>query len=247
MSGCIFCGASPSTNAHIFRRAWMEEVFPGTEMFHHRHVRRHTEGFDKEWDKDEADLKVNCACESCNGGWMNRLDLEAEAIFLDHAVRGFSVRVDRHNDKKLLARWCLLVAVLFDQAQETPVLGTDAHEALCQGDLPDGVLIWLLRTEPPQWRVTAWAEPRGLQFNDPSAEVAHAYFVTFGVNQLVAQLFVPTERTPEGIEFNRSDNAPVLRQLWPAPLTPFIWPPPRTVGWEQMDELANTLVRPRPE
>jgi hypothetical protein len=244
MAGCIFCGTSPTTNAHIFRKAWIDKVFPGTGTFRHRHVRRHIEGFDRTWEADEVDLKVNSACDSCNSGWMNRLDDQAEAVFLDHAVRGYDVRLDRMDDKALVARWCALIAVLTDQVQQERVLGPDEHQALFQGEVPEGTLIWLLRTEPPAWQINLFVEPRGLQFNDPSAHPGHAYLVTFGINHLVAQVFVPTERTPKGVEVDRSGNASILRQLWPAPLTPFIWPPPNSVVWEDMPKLSDAFHGP---
>ena len=76
---CIFCGASPTTNAHIFRRAWIEKmVYPGGENFTHRHIRRGEGGFDQTWSPRGFDIKVNCVCVRCNGEWMERLDLDEE-------------------------------------------------------------------------------------------------------------------------------------------------------------------------
>ena len=121
MTGCIFCGRSPLTNAHIFRKAWLAEVMPGLESdpYVHHHIREG--GFEAWWNNSEADLKVNDVCDPCNSGWMDRLDRAAEAAFLDVAVRGFPHRLSKLADQVLVARWCLLVAALASRTQALTV------------------------------------------------------------------------------------------------------------------------------
>jgi hypothetical protein len=222
----------------------MDQIFPGTEKYQHRHVRRGAHGFERSWSKGEADIKVKCACERCNSGWMDRLDHEAEDVFLTHAAIGYPVTLSRTEDQQTVARWCSLIAALVDQTQAHPTVEPATHEAVYHGEVPARTLIWLLRTEPPPFTVTAWAEPRGWQMASGSNPPRDAYFITFGVSHLVAQVFIPTERTPQAIEFDRTANAPILRQLWPRPLTPLRWPPPQTIPWAQLPELAEAFQRP---
>jgi hypothetical protein len=215
-------------------------VYPGGENFTHRHIRRGEGGFDQTWSPRGFDIKVNCVCVRCNGEWMERLDLDAESAFLTHAVTGYGARLGQ-SERGLIARWCSLVAILFDQVQHAPVLDADVHRTLFDGAVPDGTMIWLARTEPPLWKMAIWAEPREWRLGDDSSNALNAYFMSFGVGHLVAQTFIPTKRTPEGIELDRSANAAVVRELWPGNFQPFIWPPPQTLPWEQLEELKDAF------
>ena len=58
----------------------MNDLFPGrTEPLEHRHTRKGSGAVhDRPWSADDADIKVKAACKSCNSGWMDKLDHEAE-------------------------------------------------------------------------------------------------------------------------------------------------------------------------
>lgn len=213
-------------------------------MFEHRHLRRHQPDFDKQWSKDEPDIKVNAACNGCNSGWMERLDRKAEAIFLDQASRGYPVRLSLLADRETLARWCLLVATLCDQTQGAPVIPGSVHTAVCNGDIPDGVRIWGFRTIPPPFAIAVRVENRTWNVERSSGPAGDAYFVTFVVGHFVAQAFVPTERTPKGLSLLRTVNMTICRELWPALLTPLVWPPQLSTPWDQLNELANAFEGP---
>jgi hypothetical protein len=244
-SGCIFCGTSPTTNAHIFRKGWIEQVYPGAEGFGHRHQRHGEGGFDVHRVTPQIDFKVNRVCESCNGGWMDRLDHAAEDLFAHAAATvAANLRIDKHADKELLARWCLLIGVLFDQMQANPVVSKRVHRELYEDRMPDNVFVWLLRTDPPEWEVTGFGEPSELR--EVATNAPHAYLVSFGVKHLVAQVYVADDAMP-AMSFDRSQNASILRQLWPAPMTPFIWPPPLAFKWEERDRLNKMFNAIPPE
>jgi hypothetical protein len=243
--GCIFCGRAPTTNAHIFRKGWIDELFPHMRTFRHRHIRREEKPFDHGWSMSAADFKVNCACKTCNNGWMDRLDHAAEDIFATAAAIGYPARVERVADKFTVALWCTLIAILFDQAQAWARVSPHVHEALYRGDMPDGVWIWLARTDPGADALIADASVKDMTLvHEPrkgNLREGHAYFITFRVYHLVAQGVIATERTPEGIEFERVNNRAVLRRLWPDVLTPLVWPPPQSLPWEQMEAFKSAF------
>src|SRR5262249_16686712 len=144
-------------------------------------------------------------------------------------------------DQQTVARWCTLIAVLADQTQVKPVVEPVAHEALAACGIPDGTHVWLLRTEPPEWRAHAWLEPREFKLLSKAAtQPANAYFVTFGVHHLVVQVFIPINSMPP-FAIERRGNEALIRQLWPSLLMPLNYPPPRTVPWEQLPELAEAF------
>jgi len=59
-------------------------------------------------------------------------------------------------------------------------------------------------------------------------------------HHLVVQVFIPTSSTP-AIALERKGNEALIRQLWPSLLTPLNYPPPQTVPWEQLPELADAF------
>jgi hypothetical protein len=246
VSGCIFDGVSPTTNAHVFRMGWIAQMFPTAERFRHVHT-RHEVGheFDAEWRNERADFKVNCVCARCNDGWMERLDVEAEDIFLTRAVMGVSAKITSPTEKRTVARWCVLIGILFDQGQATPRIGPPVHQSLHAGDVPDGVWVWLAHTEPTDDAPHAWASVKDIELSigigGGTVDVRYAYFISFGIGHLVVQVLIPTDQTTAGIGFERLVDASIVRQLWPDLLTPLIWPPPQPLPWAEMDQFTRTF------
>ena len=85
--------------------------------------------------------------------------------------------------------------------QAIPRVGEQAHTQLYSGDVPTGARVWLARTEPPQNdRDVPDAQIVISDMDLENDELAgYACFVTFRINHLIVQVFIPTERTPDGI------------------------------------------------
>lgn len=256
LASCVFCGRSPTTRAHIFRKGWIDRLFPGTRRFTHRHVRHEATPFDATWSRPSADFKVKSACTACNSGWMNDLDHAAEELFVTHAATGYPARLDRMADKATVARWCSLVSVLFDQAQARPRLGRGEHQAVYGGQVPEGAAIWLAATEPPaanepigyahakDWHHESRTEAGARdQDHGGDAEVGGVagFFLTFGIGQLLAQTFLPLTTVPEAIVTHRFADWSRLRQLWPDTLMPLVWPPPAVLPRREVEAFARTF------
>lgn len=250
MPGCIFCGTSPTTNAHVFRRGWIDEIMPRAGAYRHRRGGRDDSPLQLpgDWIKNGVDLKVNAVCDACNSGWMDRLDHAAEDSFLTHAVLGYQVKLSRMSEKETLARWCALVATLIDQTLRPPTIPKRVHETLYREETPEDMQAWVFRTEPPDGRDILWGGPRHLTVSAQmrSSGVLHTHdvcFVTFGVLQFVAQVVQPTEAAAaEGRLVRRGGDA-FTRQIWPAPFTPLFWPPPETLRWEDAIDLPDQIMR----
>jgi hypothetical protein len=69
---------------------------------------------------------------------MNELDHAAEGVFATHAAMGIPVKVVAQADKTKVARWCSLIAILFDRASDVVRLGHSTYEALYAGEVPEG-------------------------------------------------------------------------------------------------------------
>jgi hypothetical protein len=231
---CIFCGGGPMSNAHIFREGWIEELFPQFGNPYRQERRGHTPGSkDVQWPSWGADIKTKDVCRTCNSEWMNKLDLAAEEIFATPAAMGFYRKLAAPAAKITVARWCSLIAVLFDRASDVVRLGTSTYEALYDGDIPDGTFVWLAEALPEQGEPLAFGSTKQLTLQGDvlvreqrDREHGSAYFVTFGVGHLIAQVLMPTADTQEGAMVERRLDPKVIRQLWPDLIVPFGWPPP---------------------
>ena len=238
------------SNAHIFRKEWIDQLFPqpGTP---YRHERRDLVGGtgESEWESSAADLKVKDVCRSCNSSWMNDLDLAAEDAFATRAAIGHYVKLAAPADKAVLARWCCLIAVLFDRASETPCLGAATHRALRAGRVPDGAMVWLAATVlDAGWSRLAFGSTGRLTLKGDvlapeqrDTEHGVAYFMTFGVGQLIAQVLLPTPLTRQGARIERRLDPKLLRQLWPDPIVPFGWPPPLKIRPSEMQDFVRGI------
>ena len=212
-----------------------------------RHEPEH--GFDRESRNERADFRVNCVCNACNSGWMEALDLAAEDVFVTAAAMGRSAKLLRPSDKETVARWCVLVATLFDQGQAQPRLDATFHHAVYAGDIPEGVAVWLASVVPDDTSRIAFAFLKDLISEDEVGAnlLPPAYFVTFGVRHLVAQVMIPFSSARTRTQVRRHTtggilgSGGVLRALWPDPLTPLVWPPSQQLGWPDMVKFTRSF------
>jgi hypothetical protein len=212
---------------------------------------RHRRGLEtgREWIKDAIDLKVNSVCESCNGGWMDRLDHEVEDMFLTHAAHGFDVKLASMAQRATLARWCALIATLSDQTNRPPVVPERIPAIIYAGEVPEDMSVWLFRTEPPDGRDIIWKANRHLTITAERrsgvTDSLDFHFVTFCILQLVVHVAQPTEWTSSGVRIWQTGTRSLgfSRTLWPSEFTPLIWPPPNTMRWEDALDFPDLLHR----
>jgi hypothetical protein len=180
---------------------------------------------------------------------MEALDLAAESVFVDAAARGRSAKILRPADKQTVARWCVLVATLFDQGQAQPRLDSTFHRAFYRGVIPEGVGVWLASVAADDTAPVAFAFIKDLISEDEDGAdlLPPAYFVTFGVGQLVVQVMIPFSSAPTTTRVRRHlsggslRSGGVLRTLWPDPVTPLVWPPPEQLAWADMEEFTRSF------
>src|SRR5205807_1131868 len=125
-----------------------------------------------------------------------------------------------------------LVAVLFDRLSAHPRLSSRAHEAVYRGEVPEGTHVWLVRTDPlADDQPHAFSSAKDLEL---ARGQGHAFFITFGVGHLIVQAYMPTDQTARGVDLRRVVDLTLVRQLWPDPIVPLIWPPPTSLPGAQL-------------
>jgi hypothetical protein len=248
---CIFCNRIPTTEEHIFSRAWIEKVMPSDTPYRHRHTRQSARGgppIDRWWPKHEADLVVKCVCDSCNSGWMNRLDQTTEPLRTTMAL-GLETRLTTAASQLTLGAWATKVAMMFDQTQARPLVEAEDHHRFFKTKMPlPNSIIWLARALTPEGQFSAGGRPWALRLEESGttkarkADTANLYFCTIDVNNLLLQVYIPRRDTPEGFPRERPSEAIFVRKLWPTSFLPIVWPPEGAVPHDKLDTFASVFI-----
>jgi hypothetical protein len=237
--GCVFCGARPTTNEHVFPQ-WLLGVIPGAGRL--KHTWAAPEGSDSEshaWTTDVIDFKANVVCGSeCNHGWMERLEKRARP-FLEPMIRGHQSTLYPEG-AEMIAYWALKTATMIDFAQEAEhrCVPESVYAELyaAKGVLPQ-TFVWLSACD---FGAGALARPRTLHLN--TGDPHHAGFgMTLGVGHLVIEIIrVPTE-DEKTLEI-RGQLAPAIRRLWPY-TNVVVWPPTAVLDRNEVSQLGTLIGR----
>jgi hypothetical protein len=245
-TGCIFCGNSPQTKTHIFRKAWIDRLMvpaPGPYEMVHGTGDLTGASRETEWETDRFDMAPGAACDPCNSGWMHQIDRAAEQI-IEPMVLGHKATIRLYNDQKAVARWITQVAILMDQTQIQQVVPPEVPQQFYADREPvAGMTIWLARTQL-EWTVQgwqrAWILSPALDSVPPSRPNMGLF--TFRVINLVVQALIPLHNDRGLIfRFNRGDNMRFLKQLWPSRHMPVSWPPSVTIGQNTLEDFARSF------
>ena len=101
---CIFCGGWPVTREHIFRSSWKDKFYvSGVER---EFVQNRDGRFSARTDAAAFELIVKRVCETCNNGWMKKLDRDVEEWLRNPDVAEPSI------SPKEFRRWAIKIAIL---------------------------------------------------------------------------------------------------------------------------------------
>jgi hypothetical protein len=241
VAGCVFCGAKPTTNEHVFPQ-WLLEVIPGAGRL--KHTWAAPEGSDsqsREWTTDVLDFKAKVVCgPECNNGWMERLETRARP-FLEPMIRGHRSTL-LPEGAETIAHWGLKTAMMVDFAQEAEHRSVPASVYpelyAAKGVLPQ-TFVWVAACD---FGAGALGRARTLHL-----EPADPQQVGFGATLCVGHLVIEIIRVPIEDEKTleiRGQLAPGIRRLWPY-TNVITWPPPVVFDREEVSELG-TLIEKSP-
>ena len=214
---CIFCGASPTSGEHVLGRAWIKhlakQVRPELGAFEFSIVKgyRGKSRLEKTWMAGEPDYVVNCACERCNNGWMERLDTSAHDLLTPLAL-GESGRLGTLSEIATVSGWAAKVAA----CAISPYLDDDHSTALGfirTRLLPaKGTRVWLGYSEVESPEVSM--RPVQLRTKPLPFSGVEGYCATFKIHRLVFQVAYLPDPFDQRRE-SREDWGKYLVQLWP--------------------------------
>lgn len=241
MSGCVFCGATPTTNEHVFPQ-WLLDVIPGKGRVTHTWTA--PDGSDSEsrtWTTNNViDFKANVVCgPECNHGWMERLEKRVRP-FLEPLIRGHRSTLYPEG-AETIAYWALKTAVMIDFAQEAEhrCVPESVYPELyaAKGLLPQ-TFVWLGACD---FGAGALARPRTLHLATAGDPYRAGFGMTLGVGHLVIEIIrVPTE-DEKTLEI-RGKLAPAIRRLWPY-TNVVVWPPATVLSRSEVSQLGTLIER----
>ena len=248
-TGCIFCGRSPQTKTHVFRKAWISRltVPAGDAPYEMIHGTADLTGAAREtqWESDEFGMAPGAACDACNSGWMDDVDRAAEQI-VEPMVIGHRATIRGFQKQKAVARWVSQVAILIDQTQIQQTVPAELTHAFYETREPlAGMRIWLAASAD-DWSVEAWQRSWILA---PAADPVtpnrpNMSLFTFRIVNLVVQALVPLDAAAAtGYGVTRGENMKFLRQAWPSTYTPVSWPPAVWISRDTLPKFAQSFER----
>lgn len=239
---CIFCGGAGLTKEHLFAD-WLTELFP------HAEKDRRTFGTTTEWPNftltaengHSGAKKVREVCNTCNNGWMSRIDERAKPIAVE-MIQAKPITV-APEDQKTLATWLTKVAMVGDNVEREGSRISQEHRNYLRerNEPPPTWQVWV--TSYGGWR---WHHLRMEQLRSPFGlpNRPKTYF-TSSVVGMGTMLAVVVGHGADGIKLEIGESGKQLQQIWPASQT-FDWPTEHDLSDEDADAFTTVGKNLRP-
>jgi hypothetical protein len=226
VDSCIFCGSPADSKEDLFPRWILERVDTRQPLVHQL-------GDGPRTITDDPEVRIPCACQKCNNGWMSKMEVTAQK-FMGLLIDDFSIPLDRQQ-QQTLSEWAVKCAMCNDAVDvQRPRFFTDTE---CQ-------MFKKLRKIPIRTVVFA-ARFTGRSFDSIGSDFTltepgsdkllvrgHAY--TEMVGHLVLQVgswHPEPEHEDKTVRMKFRDGAwdGLTIQIWPFAKTSLNWPPPMSL------------------
>lgn len=223
---CIFDKGTPLTREHAIPQ-WIHEYLPGGGEL------RVARGSGEEWKAKALNLTVARVCESCNHGWMSRLEGRSKPLLIDPIRQ--RERIWTPKEQRTVATWAYKTALMCSLASGH-TRAPDAHYRHLRKKLhpPGTVQIWAAAhaaTPGAEEFQVAVIQSRGMLLEGRRSGLkANGYAVTIGIGHLAFQIFGTDSRqhfqlNAPSIYGATADQYEV--RIWPAQARSVKWPPSR--------------------
>jgi hypothetical protein len=225
----------------------------GTGAYLHSHERgggRSSNAFDRTWAKHEADIKVSCACDRCNSGWMSVLDNDVKRL-TNPMVSGESTKLDS-ADLALFSSWAFKTTLVSDHLQAEPLFSFATTNGFYQNrSIPDTARIWLAHSRlPTEAAGHSWLGGLTVAVAiGEEPELGHGVdsntFLFMGhINHLVFFVFDVVGRIPDDWSLDiEQRRGGFLQRVWPIPPSGEVgWPPIGTIPFDKVLRFGQTFI-----
>lgn len=221
MATCIFCPNEANSNEDMFPCWTLRYVKTGQPL--QRQV-----GNAPVTVTEEQEVRIPCVCETCNNGWMSRLETKVQK-YMKPMIDGDPMSLDRDYQKGL-AEWTVKTAMVSDAIDQHPRFFTDAecHAFKHDRTMPHGI-------EVVAGRFTGRSRDAGgsdftLVIPPDNKTVVRGHAFTVMVGHLVMQaisMHLEPEFYDRGVkmECNPGPWDTALIQIWPKIHERVEWPP----------------------
>jgi hypothetical protein len=168
---CIFCGGGPLSKEHIWAD-WLREFLPHLDTSS-RHGVTHRDGrygYGKlHRPGDVRSQRLRVVCETCNNGWMSRIQNDAKPIIANLLQHGM-IATDPES-LRTLASWAVMFTFVFECAEPVLANSTAGQRRQFMADKapPIGWDVYISKAAISSDRLAAWRRAGDdLHHQDPS-------------------------------------------------------------------------------
>jgi hypothetical protein len=247
---------------HLFPD-WLEQLFPRSPSDTHTHGNTTwvdmTPGGktpitqERKRQGQAATLKVRVVCETCNNGWLSRLEERTKPL-LTHLIKGHAISLGVQEQLQL-ATWAvktIMTAEFYDRKKVA--IPQDERTSLMQNLFPpsNGWWIWISGNQGVDWQTGLYHFAARLNYFagpisnvppiDPkTAEIINLQSTTIGIGRLM--IFSVSTTVRNGAFSLTNPEAADLKPIWPQSLSSIPWPPSRLFTDAEIDFIARNVPR----
>ncbi|WP_421996975.1 hypothetical protein [Reyranella sp.] len=226
---CIFCGATPTTDEHIFSRwthKYMLPAKPGKAKSYVavKHIDR-VVGANFKLPGPIRDWQIRCVCGPCNNGWMSQLDTAVEPLMMP-LILGQQTRLFEKQCEQIAA-WAVMKSMVVHNKWVHHTRRKFLKKAKRP---PKDWAVWIANYNRRDWEGEWLSWPVAVRTDaekSPRRKAAYNAHVTI---QIIKDLYIHVTNLPyEGFaakfRFRRSDGAGLnVVRIWPYTGTSIVWP-----------------------
>jgi hypothetical protein len=181
--------------------------------------------------RENPELKLPCACESCNNRWMSRMETTCRK-FMGPMIADFAISLDRQYQQNL-SEWTVKTAMCLDTVHGFHFFTEEERHGFKKNRKPpENIQIWAAH-----FRGYA-LDVNGTDFtlSDNAGQLlVRAQVFTILLGRLILQALTwrnEPDVVDKGVRFipNRGDWSRRTIQIWPASAKAIMWPPPKSMS-----------------
>jgi len=251
---CIFCGGASGrsmSKEHVFPD-WLRQLFPRSPNSTHVHGAII-------WDDDTltpntmktrkqghvSTKKVRVVCEGCNNGWLSALEERTKPL-LSYLIMGKFCWLGQ-DEQLLLATWVAKTVMTAEFLRRDKVAIPSTDREWIMGNLSppsSGWWMWIAGSQGVNWQIGINHFSSHISIapvRPPESDITNMQCTTMAVGRMLVQC-ISTTFVDVDFALAMPDSSD-FKPIWPFTIPVLLWPPSRFLTDEQIESVAENLVR----